>query len=176
MESAWIASNSRRGARSEPVAVSHNLKMEKYVHKPIRPTPKLTEKNIAERNDFAPARTRHTAWTDCVDIDEKMGPLFPIGVVWEWTNNIHIKYITDIIHEDGSIRTQLLETLNEDIKSSIKGQLADIVKHPIYACTAACTPAWAAAELLRPPSRQGQACSLCLLNVFCVFVGVKVGK
>ena len=48
--------------------------------------------------------------------------------IWEWTNNIHIKYITDIIHEDGSIRTQLLETLNEDIKSSIKGQLADWIQ------------------------------------------------
>ena len=51
---------------------------ESYIYKRIRPTPKLTPENMATRKDFCvhvlsgPARNRHTMWTDCVDIDEKI--------------------------------------------------------------------------------------------------------
>ena len=57
--------------------VDKNLKAEKYVYRRIAPKPKLTPENIVTRNNFAravlsgKARTRHQAWVDCVDIDEK---------------------------------------------------------------------------------------------------------
>lgn len=62
----------------DQTTVGRNLKKEKYTNKKIRPTPKLSEQNIADRNDFARAAlsgragSRHTSWIDCADIDEKI--------------------------------------------------------------------------------------------------------